>query len=236
MPRNSYPAAAMVRSVPFARASGVGRGVSTDAAQPPRCDRSGRFARFFSRPGRFFLSPSPYYHAHERYVCVCVYIHARLKITIDRAGRDHAAFLPRGTGRGRLRRFFRLCGTQYCLHTHHRSIERDTPIERDDFSLDSTRLGVSRSRTMAAARRRNAPTATGDTSRRGAGAGFTERTAIEGRRFARASDRSIDDESNRTERSFDPTRGKREEGNRTDKRTWRRHRARRWTTRDSARS
>ena len=121
MPRNSYPAAAMVRSVPFARASGVGRGVSTDAAQPPRCDRSGRFARFFSRPGRFFLSPSPYYHAHERYVCVCVYIHARLKITIDRAGRDHAAFLPRGTGRGRLRRFFRLCGTQYCLHTHHRA-------------------------------------------------------------------------------------------------------------------
>ena len=181
MPRNSYPAAAMVRSVPFARAPRASVAVCRRTPRSRRGAIGRRFARFFSRPGRFFLSPSPYYHIHERYVCVCVYIHARLKITIDRAGRDHAAFLPRGTGRGRPRRFFRLCGTQYCLHTHHRSIERDTPSGRDDFSLDSTRLdstrlGVSRSRTMAAARRRNAPTATGDTSRRGAGAGagFTE--------------------------------------------------------------
>ena len=208
----------MCRRTPRSRRGAIGR----------------RFARFFSRPGRFFLSPSPYYHAHERYVCVCVYIHARLKITIDRAGRDHAAFLPRGTGRGRPRRFFRLCGTQYCLHTHHRA-RAGHPDRAGRFftRLDSAR-GVPLAHDGGGASKK--PTATGDTSRRGAGAGFTERTAIEGRRFARALDRSIDDESNRTERSFDPTRGKREEGNRTDKRTWRRHRARRWTTRDSARS
>ena len=171
---------------------------------------------------------------HTRTLCVCIYIHARLKITIDRAGRDHAAFLLRGTGRGRPRRFFRLCGTQYCLHTHHRA-RAGHPDRAGRFftRLDSAR-GVPLAHDGGGASKK--PTATGDTSRRGAGAGFTERTAIEGRRITRASDRSIDDESNRTERSFDPTRGKREEGNRTDKRTWRRHRARRWTTRDSARS
>ena len=129
----------MVRSVPFARASGVGRGVSTDAAQPPRCDRSGRFARFFSRPGRFFLSPSPYYHIHERYVCVCVYIHARLKITIDRAGRDHAAFLPRGTGTGTTASFFSSV-RDTILFTHTPSCASGTPRSSGTI-FHSTRLG-----------------------------------------------------------------------------------------------
>lgn len=172
-----------------------------------------------------------------RTLCVCMCIHTRTVENHDRSsGTRPRRFSSPRDGTGTAASFFSSV-RDTILFTHTPSCASGTPRSSGTI-FHSTRLG-SGCPARARWRRRveeTQPTATGDTSRRGAGAGFTERTAIEGRRFARASDRSIDDESNRTERSFDPTRGKREEGNRTDKRTWRRHRARRWTTRDSARS
>ena len=179
---------------------------------------------------------------HTRTLCVCMCIHTRTVENHDRPGGTRPRrFSSTRDGTGTPASFFS-CVWDTILFTHTPSIDRAGHPERAGrffTRLDSTRLDSARGVPLAhdgGGASKKLPTATGDTSRRGAGAGFTERTAIEGRRFARALDRSIDDESNRTERSFDPTRGKREEGNRTDKRTWRRHRARRWTTRDSARS
>ena len=170
-----------------------------------------------------------------RTLCVCMCIHTRTVENHDRPGGTRPRrFSSTRDGDGCVVFFVRVRDT--ILFTHTPSIDRAGHPDRAGrffTRLDSAR-GVPLAHDGGGASKK--PTATGDTSRRGAGAGFTERTAIEGRRITRASDRLIDDESNRTERSFDPTRGKREEGNRTDKRTWRRHRARRWTTRDSARS
>ena len=167
MPRNSYPAAAMVRSVPFARA----RASVAVCRRTPR-SRRGAIARVGSRafsvvPGAFFY-PRPRTTTYTN--AMCVYIYTRTVENHDRSSgtrRDHAAFLLRGTGRGRLRRFFRLslCVWDTILFTHTPSCASGTPRSSGTIfhstrlgsaRLGSTRLGVSRSRTMAAARRRNA--------------------------------------------------------------------------------
>ena len=140
-----------------ARASGVGRGVSTDAAQPPRCDRSAVRALFQS-PRALFSIPVPVL-PRTRTLCVCMCIHTRTVENHDRSsGTRPRRFSSPRDGTGTAASFFSslsVCVGHNTVYTHTIVRERDTPIERDDFSLGSTRLGVSRSRTMAAARRRN---------------------------------------------------------------------------------
>ena len=177
-----------------------------------------------------------------RTLCVCMCIHTRTVENHDRSsGTRPRRFSSTRDGDGCV--VFFICVWDTILfthtHTHHRSSGTPRAGHPDRAGRFFTRLDSARGVPLAhdgggASKKRYRPRRATHRDAEPEPEPDSPRDDSR-RRIARASDRSIDDESNRTVRAIvRTTRGKRE--TERTKRTWRRHRARRWTTRDSARS